>query len=274
MQVRTRTWFGFVVLASLLFLAGSRFAMFDPLENAATGVTSPIDSFLRDVTRPVADFINNATDINRLSNENRDLQEENEALTAEVVRLRESERELQQLRGLIDLRGVKETDSFLAANVFASEPNNSQRIVAIDRGSGDGVREDMLVLSPQGSVIGVITRVLGGSSWVTLLTDQTSAVSAFVQESRVQGVVVGNADGTLTMEFVEDTADIKNGDTVLTSGAGGQYPSGELIGQVVDVQQSPQDLFQEVHIEPLADFSRLENVLILTSFVAPDPVAP
>ena len=147
-------------------------------------------------------------------------------------------------------------------------------MVAINRGSNDGVLEDMLVLSPQGSVIGVVSRTLDGSSWVTLLTDQTSAISAFVQESRVQGVIAGSPDGSLTLEFVEDTADVKDGDLVLTSGTGGRFPAGELIGQVVDVQQSPEELFQEVRIEPLADFSRLEDVLILTSFAPRDLGTP
>jgi len=274
MQVRTRTWFGFVVLASLLFLAGSRFALFDPLENAALTVTNPIDSALRSVTRPVADFINNVTDISRLSDENQALREENEELVAEIARLRESERELQQLEGFLNLRGVHEGDELLKAEVFATEPSNTKEAVAIDKGSDDGLSEDMLVLSEQGSVIGTVARVLADSAWVTLLTDQSSAVSAYVQDSRVQGVVVGSPEGTLTMEFVDETADVKEGDLVLTSGASGLHPSGELIGEVVDVQQAPQDLFKSVRVEPLADFSRLESVFILVSFVPSETVAP
>ena len=106
------------------------------------------------------------------------------------------------------------------------------------------------------------------------MTDQTSAISALIQESRVQGVVVGSADGTLNMEFVEETADVKEGDLVLTSGLGGDHPSGELIGQVVKVGRAPQELFQEVRVQPLADLTRIETVLVLTSFVPQDVATP
>ena len=274
MQARTRTWFGFVVLASVLFLAASRVALLDPLENAALSVAAPIESGLRSATRPVADFINNITDINRLSNENSSLREENELLTAENARLIEAEQELRDLQGFLELRGIREGDTFVQADVFGTGPSNALQVIAINRGSNDGIAEHMLVLSPQGTVVGTISRVLDSAAWVTLVTDQTSAISALIQESRVQGVVAGSADGTLNMEFVEETADVKEGDLVLTSGVGGRHPSGELIGQVVEVERAPQQLFQAVRVQPLADFTRLETVLVLSSFAPQDPVLP
>ncbi len=267
MQVRTRTWLSVVVAASVLFLAASRFAIFDPLENAAQSVAAPVESALQDATRPAADFVNNLTDINRLTGENQTLREEKERLLAEIARLQEAEQELQQVQQLLELRGTGTGDSFIAANVFAREPNNLQERIAIDRGRADGLREDMIVLTKQGSLVGTVSRVLDDVAWVTLITDPSSAVSGLIQDSRVQGVVVGAADGTLTMEFVEETADVKEGDLVLTSGIGGRHPTGELIGQIVDVERSAQELFQAVRVQPLADFSRLEGVLVLDSFL-------
>jgi rod shape-determining protein MreC len=274
MHVRTRTWLSFVVVASLLFMAGSRFAIFDPLENAVLLVAAPVESALRDATRPVADFVNNLTDINRLSGENQSLREESERLTAEVARLQEVERELQQMRRLLDLRESRPEDSFVAANVFAHEPSNQKDAIAIDRGRADGLQEGMVVLTRQGSLVGSVSRVLENAAWVTLITDLTSAVSALIQESRAQGVVVGAADGTLTMEFVEETADVKEGDLVLTSGIGGRHPPGELIGQVVEVERAAQELFQTVRVQPLADLSRLEAVLVLDSFLPQEAGEP
>lgn len=274
MQARTRTWFGFIVLASLLFLAASRVALFGPLEDGALTVAAPIESGLRNAARPVADFINNITDINLLSNENQALRDENERLIAENARLSEAEQELQQLQGFMNLRGVAEGETFIRADVFAVEPSNSQQLIAIDRGSAHGIRQEMLVLTQQGSVVGTISRVLEHAAWVTLVTDQTSAIGALIQESRAQGVVVGSPDGTLTMDLVRETADIKAGDLVLTSGLGGQHPPNEVIGEVVDIQRTPQQLFQEVRVEPLADLSRLETVLVLSSFVPLDTGSP
>ena len=274
MRIRTRAWFGFVVAASLLFMAGGRLAFFEPLENAALLVSAPIESTLRDVSRPVADFVNNLTDVTRLTDENRELRAENERLIQETARLREVELENLQLRQLLDVRGISEEEIFVDANVFARESSNAKDTIAIDRGRGDGLQEGMIVLTRQGSLVGLITRVLDDFAWVTLITDPDSAVSALIQESRAQGVVAGGADGTLTMEFVVETADVKEGDLVLTSGLGGRHPAGEVIGKVVEVDGTAQELFQEVHVQPLADLSRLESVLVLGSFLPQEVVGP
>ena len=274
MYVRTRTWFGFVVAISLLFILGSRFAVFDPLENVVVAVIEPVESSLQSATRPVADFVNNLTDINRLSDENQALREENERIAAELVRLRETEQEAQELRAMLEVRGHREGETFVAAQVFAREPNNLQARVAIDRGSADGLKEGMIVLTAQGSLIGSITEVLDHAAWVTLITDQTSAVSAQTQAARTQGIVAGSPDGTLTMEFVEKTADVKKGDLIVTSGIGGSYPPGELLGSVVDVEQPAQELFQSVELQALADFTRLERVVVLTSFLPQEMAQP
>jgi rod shape-determining protein MreC len=237
-------------------------------------VAGPIDEGLRDVTRPVADFVNNVTDINRLKDENQSLREENERLQGQVASLQDADTQRQQLELLNNIREAKPDDAFISANVIAREPSNSQDMIAIDLGKGDGLADGMIVITRQGSFVGSITRVLDDVAWVTMITDPTAGVSAVIQSSRVQGVVVGSPDGTLTMELVEDTADVKEGDLVLTSGIGGRAPAGEVIGRVVDVRNPAQDLFQSVHVEPLADLSHLEGVLVLTSFLPLEPGQP
>ncbi len=274
MHVRTRTWLSFVVAASLLLMVGSRFAFFEPLENAALQVADPVETALRDATRPVADFVNKLTDVNRLSDENHALRTENERLVAANARLQEVEGENRQLRALLDIRPLLTAQDLVPANVFAREPSNLEDLIAIDRGRADGLREGMVVLTRQGSLVGSISRVLENAAWVTLITDPTSAVSALIQESRAQGVVVGAPDGTLTMEFVQETAEVKEGDLVLTSGIGGRHPAGELIGQVVEVEGASQELFQTVRVQLLADLSRLEAVLVLASFLPQESLAP
>lgn len=273
-RVRTRTWFALVVSASLLFMLGSRFTMFDPFENAALTVASPIETGLRDATRPVADFFNNLTNVNRLSDENQSLREENERLRVQAAQLQGADTELTQLEQLNSIREAKPNDTFVGANVFANDTNNERRVLAIDRGKSDGVQEGMVVITRQGSLIGSVTRALDDVAWVTLVTDPTAGVSAIIQSSRVQGVVAGSPDGTLTMEFVEDTGDVKEGDLVMTSGIGGRHPPGEVIGRVVEVSSAAQELFQSVRVEPLADLEHLESVLVLDSFLPAEPGQP
>jgi rod shape-determining protein MreC len=121
--------------------------------------------------------------------------------------------------------------------------------------------------SPSTVPCNVITETFDDYAWVTLITDPKSAVSAMVQESRAEGVVAGNYDGELTMEFVGQGAVVKSGDFVITSGVGGGYPPNVVIGRVSGVTKTEQDLFQHVRVDHLASLSGLENVLVLTSFV-------
>jgi rod shape-determining protein MreC len=157
-------------------------------------------------------------------------------------------------------------DTFLAGSVVSRDAGNLRSIIAIDRGRADGVREGMIVVSEGRSLVGTVSKVFDSYAWVMLITDPKSAVSAIVQESRAEGVVAGNYDGALNMEFVGQGAAVKQGDFVITSGVGGGYPPGIVIGRVSTVQKTEQDLFQSVRVDHLASLSALEHVLVLTSF--------
>jgi rod shape-determining protein MreC len=274
MRVRTRTWFSFVVIASMIFILGSRFGVFNPLQNSTLHFSVPVETGLRNATRPLADFVNNLTDTHHLSKENQSLRQENEKLQAQLASLRETQTQLNDLEQFMKVRGVQASDTFLESHVFAQSSSNARRQVAIDRGTSDGVQQGMVVLTREGSLIGSVTRALSNVSWVTLIADESSAVSAKIQGSGAQGVVAGSLDGTMSIEFVSATADVKEADLVVTSGVGGRHPPGEIIGKVTKVQNTAQELFKSVQVQPLADFSHLENVIIVTSFVPKDAGTP
>ena len=103
-----------------------------------------------------------------------------------------------------------------------------------------------------------------------LLDDPRSAVTAVVQESRIPGALAGGPGG-LRLEFVSIGAPVGEGDLVLTSALGGRLPDGLLIGRITAVDSDRQDLFQTVTVEPLADYARLEQVLMLTDFLPDHP---
>ena len=128
------------------------------------------------------------------------------------------------------------------------------------------MREGMIVVTEGRSLVGTVSKTFDDYAWVTLITDPKSAVSAMVQESRAEGVVAGDYGGGLVMEFVGQGAVVSAGDFVITSGIGGGYPPGVVIGRVANVQKAEQDLFQSVYVDHLASLSQLEHVLVLTSF--------
>lgn len=260
-----------MVALGLGLLLASRVAMLDPIQNLTLTVSSPIQDKLRDIARPVADVVNNWTDINGLRDENRRLRAENERLQSDVARLRENEVRIQQLEQLLGVEATFRDQQFLAANVVARDADGFRQAVAIDRGRSDGVLEGMVLVTQGNALVGKVTRVLDNYAWVTLITDPDSAVSAMTQESRAQGVVAGSHRGSLQMEFVGQEAVVRDGDVVVTSGVGRTFPPGIVVGRVTGVEKRQQEMFQRVQVEPLASLSQLETVLVITSFL-PQPL--
>jgi rod shape-determining protein MreC len=99
-----------------------------------------------------------------------------------------------------------------------------------------------------------------------MLIDPASSVNAVIQNSQATGVVRGNINGTLQMERIPPGEMVNPGDIVLTSGLGGNFPDKLVIGQVTEVTQRDQDMFQTAQIRPTVDFGKLEIMLIITSF--------
>jgi rod shape-determining protein MreC len=163
---------------------------------------------------------------------------------------------------------------FVAARIFARDPSNLRQAIAIDRGRSDGLRTGMPVVTEGNTLVGRVTKVEQGHAWVTLVTDVDSAVSSLILESRAAGVVAGGYNRRLSMEFVNQDSAVKEGDTVVTSGVGGSYPPGLVIGRVTGVSGQPQEVFRSVTVEPLASLARLETILVMTSFSPTRLTAP
>jgi rod shape-determining protein MreC len=267
LTARTLAWTGFLAIAAFVLMAASRLTVLDPVQNLTLTVTSPVERMLSDATDPIANWVNDLTDASGLSAENKQLRAENERLTNELARAREDATAQQQAQDVNAIRQQFPADTFLAANVVSRDSSNTRRIVAINRGSSDGVKDGMIVVTEGRSLVGTITKTFGSYSWVLLITDPRSAVSAMVQESRAEGVLAGTYSGSLNMEFVGQGATVNDGDFVITSGVGGGYPPGIVIGRVSQIEKQEQALFQTVHVDHLASLDQLDQVLVLTSFV-------
>lgn len=271
---RTFTWVGFLFVFGVFLSLAGRFAVLDPVEDAVLTATEPVQRALRDAVRPLADVLTDYGDRQQLADENTRLRAEVERLSADVARLRESEARAKTLEELLGVRDAFPDATFLTADVVSRSPAELRDVVAIDRGSSDGVREGMVVLSAGRTLVGVVTQVTSGHAWVRLVTDPDSAVSAVVQESRAAGVVVGTHEGAMEMQYVRQGMAVHEGDTVVTSSEGGKVPGGLVVGRVAAVASQEQDLFQRITVQPLATLSRLETVLVMTSFLPQIPVAP
>lgn len=258
----------------LVLLAFSGIGLLRPVEDVSYTVLAPIENGLRSLVKPVADVVARYGDTRDLTQANEALRAENERLTAEIARLHEDTARLDEYQRLLGTRDSLVDHEFLIAEVISSDPTNGRRRVAINKGRSDGLARGMPVVTEGSTLVGTITKVESDHAWVTLVTDVDSAVSSHILESRTQGVVAGRYDGTMRMEFVDQNPDVNEGDRVVTSGLGGTYPDGLVVGRVTRVGGSAQELFQSVTVAPLASLSKLENVLVMVSFVPVQVTSP
>jgi rod shape-determining protein MreC len=152
----------------------------------------------------------------------------------------------------------------VVARVIAKDVSTEFRAIRINRGEASGLRKNMPVVTNEGAV-GTILRTTASTAEVVTLMDSNSAVDAIDERSRARGVVEGLTDEMCQLRYVLRTDDIQTGDVMVSSGLGGMIPKGIPVGVVSKVNRKPFGITQDVEIKPSVDFSRLEEVLVITS---------
>jgi len=197
-----------------------------------------------------------------------DLKKENLRLQAEVRRLqrendalRESAQAVGRLRRLL-LFKQQVSVAMIPAEVIASSPSAWFRTIVINKGDRDGLKKGMPVVTWE-RVVGRVMRTSPGSSIILLIVDRNSSVDVLVQRTRTRGIVEGDGGSRCQLRYVTRTDDIQAGDRIITSGLGGIFPKGLSLGEAVMVEQKDYGLFHVVEVRPSADFSRLEEVMVI-----------
>jgi rod shape-determining protein MreC len=157
----------------------------------------------------------------------------------------------------------------LASQVIGSSGSEQSRSIYIDKGSRDGIKADMAVITAEG-VVGKVLRVFRTTSQVLLVNDQTSGVGAILEKSRLQGVLRGTPLGEVVLEKVMSDEAVQPGERVLTSGGDRIFPKGLPVGTVTRVSPGS-ELFLNIRVKPAADLNRLEEVLVITEQEEKEP---
>ena len=204
-----------------------------------------------------------------LAQENEELHRNNDALRQQVFALSEAGRRNLELERQLNLKQRLPFKS-TGARVIGRDASNWWKSIQIDRGGNDDIRENMAVLNADG-LIGKIISVTKGESRALLLVDPNCKVSALLQDSREPGVASGVKTAftfapRCVMTYVNRDAKIKHGEAVITSGLGGVFPKGILIGTVTSVRLNKQTgMYLDVEIKPAANFRQLEEVLVISN---------
>ncbi len=178
--------------------------------------------------------------------------------------LQQAQAEASRARGLESALKLQQSipARTLAARVIAGDPSPGSLTVTIDRGSADGVEPDMALIGPQGLVGRVINRPMPHASQVQLIVGRNACAAVTFERSGAGGVACGgNGDPPLRVDLVPDSADVKPGDRVLTSGQDNLFPRGFLVGLVE--QATHRSGTWTIALRPTVDFSHLDVVLVM-----------
>jgi rod shape-determining protein MreC len=206
----------------------------------------------------------NYLDLRNVRRQNRDLEQTIDRLRLEQAALLEDARQGQRLQSLLGFR-EKYIYATVAAQVIGSSGSEQSRLFYIDKGSRDGLRPDMAVITGDG-IVGKVRDVFPESAQVLAVDDQTSGAGVILETTRIRGILRGNANGQLEIVGILADERIQPGEVVLTAGGDLIFPRGLPVGVVEKVVRDPErDAFIDVMVKPAAHLDRLDEVLVITS---------
>ena len=253
----------FLVVIGILALALGGYFGF--ISNDFNNVLVSGESWISTRYLAVQDFLTVPRDVIALRQQNATLQADVARLQAQVVQLQQQVAQTQALAALVNYSRTSPESSYTAASVIGRDPSPFLHYIIIDKGSNDGLRRGMPVVTDQG-LVGRVDAVISSAARVQLINDPASVVNVRLEKAGREAVLAGNLSGDLTLDLIPQDVALEPGDVVLTSGLGGGYPADQIVGQVLSVHKQDSDLFQQATVQPVVDFSQLKIVLIITDF--------
>ncbi|HEY1938264.1 MAG TPA: rod shape-determining protein MreC [Candidatus Angelobacter sp.] len=212
----------------------------------------------------------NYADLRGVRRQNQDLQDEVSRLQMEQVQLRQDADQARRLQALLEFK-EKYVSKTVAAQVIGTSGTEQSRVIIIDKGSRDGIKPDMAVITPEG-IVGKVKDVFPLSSQVLLINDHDSGAGVILEQSRLQGIVKGTSLGELQINDVMSDEKVETGEHLITSGGDRIYPKGFSVGTVISATPDrDNDPFLVIKVRPSADLRRLEEVLVITKMAEEAP---
>lgn len=260
---RLETVVAILVVGGILFLAFGGYL--GALSRSTSGVLLNLQEWVAVRYFAIRDFVTAPRDMAALQQRNAALEAEVARLQTQVIELEQKVAQTDVLAALVDFARANPENVYQAALVIGRDPSPFLRYVIINRGSNDGIRRGMPVVSDKG-LVGRVDAVIADAARVQLITDADSVVSVHLQNADTDAVLRGSLTGDLVLDMISQDANVEVGDVVLTSSLGGTFPPDLLVGQVVSVRKLDYEIFQTAVVQPVVDFSRLQIVLVVTNF--------
>ena len=269
----------FILVIAMIFLAARGKIETPFFDKTAMTVLSPFQNFFSWAGSQLAYLKGSITEIQYLQQQNKQLREEVELLRAQNLTASEYASENQRLRALLGYKQVSTQFDLVAAGVIGRESVTWSSVIMINRGTLDGVANNMAVVTEMG-LVGHVLEAGANTSKVQLILDPRSSVGTLVQrpDSRVAGIVEGdmNDPNHPRMVNIPKDANVQVEDAVVTSGFGGVYPKGIVVGKIKEIHNEEGGLLKYGVIETSVNFEKLEDVAVIVASreAPPEPLPP
>jgi len=254
---------GFCVLLSLYILTAAARGQLkqDPVGPILLWLMRPLQLGAQAATGWIKEIDQRYATVAGFRAENERLRKRIQELEVERSKLLEAGATNRRLQQLLEFRSHLPSGS-ITASIIANSASSWFKTCLLDKGSADGVRKGMAVVTPLG-VVGQVASATSRSAKVLLVTDSNSGVDVLVQRTRARGIISGSLDNVTIMKYVKRSEDIQEGDRLVTSGLDGVFPKGLMVGTAVKVRKQNLGLFQYVEVMPAVVSSQTEEVLVV-----------
>jgi len=261
-QIRFFLLFGCLLTAILILIismAGRK--EFTAPHKFGLEVIGPFQTAVSKVSNFVGGFWEKYVALLHVREENKQLRQELLQYKTANIEYREAVATNVRLQKLLELKESLPPPT-LTAEIVGKDPSLWFRTFTINQGSSDGVQKGMPVVTVEG-VVGQVLTSSPNYSKVLLATDPNSAIDVMTQKTRVQGIAKGLGRDAFALHYVLKSAEVEKGEYVLTSGLGGVFPKGLMVGTVSEIRKSRRGMFQNIEVKPAVDFSQLEHLIII-----------
>ena len=240
-----------------------------PQSNIVSSVLSPVQSFFSGVSDSVNSFFDNLEEKNKLKKEIKELKEELNEKNKKLIDYDEISRQNDFYKDFLEIKEENPTYKFTSAKVISRNNNDTFATFTIDKGTVDGIEVYDPIITAEG-LVGYICDAYSTQSTVMTILNPKINISAIDNHSRDTGTVTGDAelslDGLTKMIYIPSDNTISSGNFIVTSGDGGIFPGGLIIGTVTEIKTSMNKISCEAKIQPIVDFSEISDVMVITDF--------
>lgn len=258
-----------VLLLGMLTISSVERGKVTVFEDFVGIIITPIQNIVTTIATKSGNFIAVFSDHDKLKEQNEQLKQQVNALSEQLRNSQKYMLENEELKSALGVKNENPSFTFCPAIVVASDQSGYSYMVTLNKGSIDGIKKRDVVMS-NGAVAGYVSEV--GTTWckVTTILDSSCEMGVIISRTQDIGVLEGDfalaTNGNCKVSYLENNVQLNSGDSVVTSGIGGIFPAGLLIGNVQEIKPETHGISQYAVTSPAVDISTLKNVLVITDF--------